>query len=216
MYAFGGVLPLTRRERVCYNRPTKGGGCVWLPVKVFCTMFWTISRTGGRSAAGKMFGEYMIYLNDKPVLLICDNTVFAKKLPELEDLCAGCPEGLPYEGTQGPLVLDPEDRERFRRRWTFWSKSRPCQKRKNRRNRSMPAWLKDAIFYEIYPPILSGHQCRRHRRHSRHHSPSGLHPGVGLQRPVAEPPASPRPSWTQATTWVDYYTVAPGTAPTRT
>lgn len=61
----------------------------------------------------KMFGEYMIYLNDKPVLLICDNTVFAKKLPELEDLCAGCPESLPYEGTKVHWVLDPEDRERF-------------------------------------------------------------------------------------------------------
>ena len=61
----------------------------------------------------KMFGEYMIYLNDKPVLLICDNTVFAKKLPELEDLCGGCPEGLPYEGTKVHWVLDPEDRERF-------------------------------------------------------------------------------------------------------
>ena len=47
-----------------------------------------------------MFGEYTIYLNDKPVLLICDNTVFSKKLPELENLCADCPESLPYEGTK--------------------------------------------------------------------------------------------------------------------
>ena len=23
----------------------------------------------------KMFGEYMVYLNDRPVLLVCDNTV---------------------------------------------------------------------------------------------------------------------------------------------
>ena len=61
----------------------------------------------------RMFGEYQFYVNDKPVLLICDNTVFAKKLPELEDLCAGCPEGLPYEGTKVHWVLDPEDRERF-------------------------------------------------------------------------------------------------------
>ena len=29
----------------------------------------------------KMFGEYMIYLNDKPILTLCDNTVFVKKLP---------------------------------------------------------------------------------------------------------------------------------------
>lgn len=61
----------------------------------------------------KMFGEYMIYLNDKPVLLICDNTVFAKKLPEMEDLCADCPESLPYEGTKVHWILDPEDRDRF-------------------------------------------------------------------------------------------------------
>ena len=29
----------------------------------------------------KMFGEYMIYLNDEPILALCDNTVFVKKLP---------------------------------------------------------------------------------------------------------------------------------------
>ena len=28
----------------------------------------------------KMFGEYMVYVNDKPVLIVCDNTVFIKKL----------------------------------------------------------------------------------------------------------------------------------------
>lgn len=28
----------------------------------------------------KMFGEYMVYVNDKPVLLVCDNTVYVKKL----------------------------------------------------------------------------------------------------------------------------------------
>lgn len=27
----------------------------------------------------KMFGEYMVYLNDKPILMLCDNTVFVKK-----------------------------------------------------------------------------------------------------------------------------------------
>ena len=26
----------------------------------------------------KMFGEYMVYFNEKPVLLVCDNTVFVK------------------------------------------------------------------------------------------------------------------------------------------
>ncbi len=84
----------------------------------------------------KMFGEYMIYLNDKPVLLICDNTVFAKKLPELEDLCAGCPEGLPYEGLRSTGYWTRRTGNGSRRRWTFWSKSRPCPKNgKNRRDK---------------------------------------------------------------------------------
>jgi len=46
----------------------------------------------------KMFGEYMVYVNDKPLLLVCDNTVFVKILPELSELMAGADTALPYEG----------------------------------------------------------------------------------------------------------------------
>ena len=49
----------------------------------------------------KMFGEYMVYVNDKPVLLVCDNTVFVKIVPELAALMADAERGLPYEGTAG-------------------------------------------------------------------------------------------------------------------
>ena len=31
----------------------------------------------------KMFGEYMVYVNAKPVLLVCDNCVYVKKLTQL-------------------------------------------------------------------------------------------------------------------------------------
>ncbi len=30
----------------------------------------------------KMFGDYMVYCNDKPVLLVCDDTVYVKQIPE--------------------------------------------------------------------------------------------------------------------------------------
>ena len=52
----------------------------------------------------KMFGEYLIYRNGKPALLVCDNTVFVKKLPELATLLPDAPEGLHY-------ILDVENRE---------------------------------------------------------------------------------------------------------
>lgn len=57
----------------------------------------------------KLFGEYMVYRSGKPLLLVCDNTVFMKKLPELAMLMeqAGC--GLPYEGAKEHYVLDLEN-----------------------------------------------------------------------------------------------------------
>lgn len=33
----------------------------------------------GAVRSRKMFGEYMVYLNDKPIISVCDNTVFVKR-----------------------------------------------------------------------------------------------------------------------------------------
>jgi len=46
-------------------------------------------RGAGTLRYRKMFGEYMVYCNEKPVLLVCDDTVFVKMLPELDALMAG-------------------------------------------------------------------------------------------------------------------------------
>lgn len=59
----------------------------------------------------KMFGEYMVYLNEKPVLSVCDNTVFLKKLPVLHGIMADAPCGFPYEGAKEHYILDVENRE---------------------------------------------------------------------------------------------------------
>ena len=59
----------------------------------------------------KMFGEYMVYVNDKPVLLLCDNTVYVKKLDCLLPLMENAPTGVPYAGAKEHYVLDIENRE---------------------------------------------------------------------------------------------------------
>ena len=59
----------------------------------------------------KMFGEYLIYVQEKPVLLVCDNCVMVKKLPELGHLMADAPEGIPYDGARAHSLLDIENRE---------------------------------------------------------------------------------------------------------
>lgn len=58
-----------------------------------------------------MFGEYMVYINDKPVLLVCDNTVYVKKLPEIEELMSGAECGVPYDSAKEHYILDIEDRK---------------------------------------------------------------------------------------------------------
>ncbi len=62
----------------------------------------------------KMFGEYMVYVNDKPILLVCDNTVFVKIIPELAPLIGGAARGLPYSGAKEHYILDIEDKDILR------------------------------------------------------------------------------------------------------
>ena len=59
----------------------------------------------------KMFGEYMVYVNDKPILLVCDNTVFVKKLDELSHLLADAECSIPYSGAKEHYVLNIDDSE---------------------------------------------------------------------------------------------------------
>jgi TfoX/Sxy family transcriptional regulator of competence genes len=64
-----------------------------------------ISGTGDIRSK-KMFGEYMVYVNAKPVLLVCDDMVFVKILPELENIMADAERGFPYDGAKEHYILD--------------------------------------------------------------------------------------------------------------
>ena len=48
----------------------------------------------------KMFGEYLVYINGKPAILVCDNAAMVKKLPELAELLKDAPDAYPYEGLE--------------------------------------------------------------------------------------------------------------------
>lgn len=54
----------------------------------------------------KMFGEYMVYINNKPILLVCDNTVFVKQLECIADKMKEADRGIPYTGAKEHYVLD--------------------------------------------------------------------------------------------------------------
>lgn len=65
----------------------------------------------GEIRARKMFGEYMVYYKERPILTVCDNTVFVKKLPELAEIMTNSECGFPYEGAKESYILDIENDE---------------------------------------------------------------------------------------------------------
>lgn len=62
----------------------------------------------------KMFGEYMVYVNDKPLLLVCDNQVYVKPLDALKEVLRDAATVIPYQGAKEHYVLDIDDREKSR------------------------------------------------------------------------------------------------------
>ena len=59
----------------------------------------------------KMFGEYMVYVNQKPVILICDNTAYVKKIDCIKSFCEDGETGVPYKGAKEHYILDIDNRE---------------------------------------------------------------------------------------------------------
>lgn len=81
----------------------------------------------------KMFGEYMVYVNDKPVLLICDSTVFVKKLDAIIEQMEGSEMGYPYKGAKEHYILDIEDAELSRKVVGILESVTPVPKPKKKR-----------------------------------------------------------------------------------
>ncbi len=65
----------------------------------------------GNVSYKKMFGEYMVYVNGKPVVIVCDNTAFVKKVDSISKLMECADIGYPYEGAKEHYVLDIDNIE---------------------------------------------------------------------------------------------------------
>lgn len=57
----------------------------------------------------RMFGDAMVYLNDRPVMLVCDDIAFVKKHDVIADLMQGAETGIPYDGAKEHYILDIDD-----------------------------------------------------------------------------------------------------------
>lgn len=86
----------------------------------------------------KMFGDYMLFCNQRPVLLICDDTVYVKQLPETLNLFNQygiVPDsGIPFKGARPHYILDIENTELSIDMVRLLSQILPIPKKKKRKN----------------------------------------------------------------------------------
>lgn len=57
----------------------------------------------------KMFGEYMIYIDQKPIILVCDDQPYLKINPTTTPFLQNQPTGYPYKGAKLHYALDIDD-----------------------------------------------------------------------------------------------------------
>lgn len=87
----------------------------------------------GAIRSRKMFGDYCVYVDEKPVILVCNDTVYLKRLPELETLLAGAPLAPPYSGAKDHYVLDIDNGPLCREAAALAASLTPLPKKKPRK-----------------------------------------------------------------------------------
>ena len=81
----------------------------------------------------KMFGEYLVYINQKPIVLVCDNTAFVKKIDCVKHFFEDGEVGYPYNGAKEHYILDLDDREKLLEIVKEIEKVTPIPKKKNKK-----------------------------------------------------------------------------------
>ena len=56
--------------------------------------------------------DWLIYIDEKPVILAYDNIGYVKKLPVIAELMTGADTGFPYDGAKEYYILDIERRDK--------------------------------------------------------------------------------------------------------
>ena len=78
----------------------------------FIDFVYSQIKDTGTVRAKKMFGDWMIYVDEKPIVIACDNICFVKMLPAVRDIMADALTGYPYDGAKTHYILVIEHREK--------------------------------------------------------------------------------------------------------
>lgn len=87
----------------------------------------------GEIRTRKMFGDWCIYVDEKPVVLACDNICYVKKHAAIEDLMEDAECGCPYDGAKEHYILDIEHGDSAKRVVKKLAKVLPYPKKKTKK-----------------------------------------------------------------------------------
>ena len=87
-------------------------------------------KINGKITYKKMFGEYLIYLNNKPVVMVCDNTAFVKMFDCIKPLMVDAETGFPYKGAKEHYIVNVDVSEHLSNIVTVLEKNAPISKKK--------------------------------------------------------------------------------------
>lgn len=65
----------------------------------------------GEIATRKMMGDYVIYINGKCVVTVCDNVCYVKMHPSILPLMQDAEKGFPYDCAKEHYILDIEHKD---------------------------------------------------------------------------------------------------------
>jgi TfoX/Sxy family transcriptional regulator of competence genes len=92
-------------------------------------------KISGTITYKRMFGEYLIYLNDKPVVMVCDNTAFVKMLDCIKLLMENEETGFPYDGAKEHYIINVDDSEHLSNVVMVLEKNVPIPKKKPKKKK---------------------------------------------------------------------------------
>jgi TfoX/Sxy family transcriptional regulator of competence genes len=81
----------------------------------------------------KMFGEFMVYVNQKPIIGICNNTAYVKILDCIKTLCENNEKGFPYNGAKEYYILDIDNKNKAKKIVKELEKVIPIPKKRSKK-----------------------------------------------------------------------------------
>ncbi len=85
----------------------------------------------------KMFGEYMVYVQERPIFIVCDNTVFVKMKNENRHLFPSIVPASPYPSAKPHYVVDTDDRDLLLELVSIMVPITPIPKSKNKKQSTL-------------------------------------------------------------------------------